>query len=75
MPEATMPPEPATAEQNSEWFNHQNLAAYVGLWVAVVNRKVVATGKDAKTVMAKARTEAPDEIPFIVTVPEGILTA
>ena len=44
-----------------------------GSWVAVVDNKVVASGKDSKEVYSKAKQEYPSKIPFITKVPSEVV--
>ncbi len=43
---------------------------YVGMWVAVVGRKIVASGESAKEVYEKAIAEFPDKEPFLANLPK-----
>lgn len=46
-----------------------HIEKYVGLWVAVVGKKIVASGESAKDVYDKAILAFPGEEPFVAKVP------
>lgn len=54
---------------NYAWLINQNLSSYEGLWIAVINQKIVAKGKDAKVLMDKVFNEFPKETPLITLIP------
>lgn len=39
---------------------------YIGAWIAVVGKEVVATGSDAREVFEAAKAKYPDKEPFIM---------
>ena len=45
------------------------LSEYVGYWIAVIDNKVVAKEKDAKTAYLKAKDQYPNKVPFVMKVP------
>ncbi len=45
------------------------LSDYVGYWIAVIDGKVVAKEKDAKTAYLKSKNLYPDKVPFVMKVP------
>jgi len=47
-----------------------NLGSYVGKWIAVVGDDIVATGEKGSDVYKASKEKYPDEIPFIMKVPE-----
>lgn len=49
----------------------RELGKHPGEWVAIVNRRIVASGKDALKVLLKARMAAPDKEPSMFRVPTG----
>jgi hypothetical protein len=44
---------------------------YVGLWIAIVDRKIVAKGDSARQVLKQVREEYPDREPFITKIPKN----
>jgi len=42
-----------------EWFSRADLRAYEGLYVAIVGKRVAASGKDAKRVYSRTRRRFP----------------
>lgn len=47
-----------------------SLEDYIGKWIAISNRKIVASGDSAKEVYAEAKKAYPFERPFLTKVPE-----
>jgi hypothetical protein len=56
-------------ESNFKWLMNQNLASYKGCWVAVVDRKIVSKGADAKAVIEDAYKKFPEKVPFVALIP------
>ena len=52
-----------------EMGDKNKLGQYVGYWIALVDNKVIAKEKDARTAYAKAKDRYPDKVPFIMKVP------
>ncbi|MAG18356.1 MAG: succinyl-CoA synthetase subunit alpha [Candidatus Diapherotrites archaeon] len=52
-----------------EFYANADLSKYAGQWVAIVDNKVVAHGKNVKKILKEAEKEAPKAIPFIAKVP------
>ena len=44
---------------------------YVGLWIAIVDEKIVAKGDSASQVLKQVREEHPDREPFVTKVPKN----
>ena len=57
---------------NYEFFLKTDLSGHVGEWVAIVDQKVVASGKSVKAVYEKARKLHPGKTPFLSCVPEDV---
>jgi len=53
-----------------EWFIQANLDEYIGKWVAIVSKKVVASGDNVGHVLRKVNEEYPKSVPFVTKVPE-----
>ena len=58
--------------EDHEWLVSQNLSPYVGKWIAVSERKIVAYGPTLKEVLLKARAKGVE--PICLRVPEGFIT-
>ena len=56
-----------------EWFMQSNLDEYTGKWIAIVNKKIVATSENVTDVLKKVREECPKTTPFVTKVPEKML--
>lgn len=56
-----------------EWFIKADLDDYTGKWIAVVNKKVVASSENVKDVLKKINEEYPKTVPFVTKVPEKVL--
>ena len=54
---------------NYDFYATANLSQYSGEWVAILNKKVVAHGKNLKEVLKKAKESFPQAAPFIAKVP------
>ena len=52
-----------------EWICNQNLKKFSGKWIAIHNKKIISSGKQADKVAKEAR-EKSKVIPFLVKVPE-----
>lgn len=58
---------------NYEWFLKQDLSEYAGKWVAILDKKVVASGDDAGKVIEEVKKRYPGKKPFLAKV-RGILS-
>ena len=47
-----------------------DLSSYTGQWIAIVDKKIVASGEDAKKTYDEAKRKAKDKKIFITVVPE-----
>ena len=56
-----------------EWFMQSNLDEYTGKWIAIVNKRIVATSENVTDVLKKVREEYPKTTPFVTKVPEKML--
>ena len=59
----------STLTKNYEFYSNADLSMYRGEWVAILNEKVIAHGKEVKGLMKKAKEINPAITPFIVKVP------
>ena len=53
-----------------EWFLSANLNNYKGKHIAIINRKVIASGNNAKEVWMKAHKKFPDKEFLMAKIPE-----
>ncbi len=51
------------------WFVNANLSKYRGQYVAIVDKKVVTHGDNAKEVWENAKRQHPDKIPALTKIP------
>ncbi len=56
-------------DANYAYFLKADLSAYLDEWIAIADSKVVAHGKDAKTVFDRAQEEYPSKPPLIARIP------
>ena len=52
-------------------FNAVDFSKYRGRYVALVDNRVIAAGKNAKTVWVRAKKKNPAAVPTLVKVPKG----
>ncbi|EKD61994.1 MAG: hypothetical protein ACD_52C00325G0005 [uncultured bacterium] len=52
-----------------EWFLKADLSQYKGKYVAIVDRKIVSSGKNAKSVYLKALKRLPKTRPTLAKIP------
>jgi hypothetical protein len=55
--------------KNYSFFMKADMSSYIDQWVAVVDRRVIAHGKDAKQVFDEAKRKAPKKRPLIAKIP------
>ncbi|MFA6329477.1 MAG: DUF5678 domain-containing protein [Candidatus Micrarchaeia archaeon] len=58
---------------NYDFFLKTDLSEHMGEWVAIVDQKIVASGKSFKKVYAEARKFHPDKTPFLSCVPDCVV--
>jgi hypothetical protein len=51
-----------------EWVQKQNLEQFKGKWIAVVNKKIIASGSYADDVVKEVKKKT-KETPFLIKVP------
>ena len=57
-----------------EWVSQQNLKQFRGKWIAVSNKKILSSGKNANEVVKQAKKKI-KETPFLIKVPlEGYIS-
>ena len=55
---------------NFEYFVKTDLSKFVGNWVAILNNKIIASGKNFKEVAEKADKAFPNQKPLFTKVPK-----
>lgn len=58
----------AESYANYEWFLKQDLSEYSGKWLAIVDKKVVATGNDVNKILTEVKKICPNKRPLITKV-------
>lgn len=53
---------------NYEWFLKKDLSEYSGKWLAIVDKNIVASGKDVNKVIKEVKVKYPHKRPFITKV-------
>jgi len=53
---------------NYEWFLKNDFKNYSGKWLAIIDKKVVVSGDNAKEVIQKTKTDFPNRKPLITKV-------
>lgn len=52
------------------FYIEANLEDYVGKWIAIVDKEIVAHGKDVKKIYKEAKKKYPNKRPLLAKVPE-----
>ncbi len=55
---------------NYELFMKEDLSSYIGEWIAICDKKIVAHGKDFKKIFEEVKERCPNKRPLITKVPE-----
>ncbi len=53
---------------NYEWFLKKDLSKYAGSWIAIIDKKVVANGKNINKVITSTKEKYPNKRPFITKI-------
>ncbi len=56
--------------ENYNFFMKTNMDSFIGEWVAICEKRIVAHGKNVKKVFEEAKKKCPKERPLITKVPE-----
>jgi hypothetical protein len=56
---------------NCEFFLNTDMSKHIGDWLAIVDEKIVASGKNAKDVYRQAKEHYPSKTPMLTCVPKG----
>jgi len=57
---------------NYEWFLKKDLKGYTGKWLAIIDKKIVATGDNVKEIINKTKQKYPTKKPFITKVKDKL---
>lgn len=61
--------EPLRTSPEFDFFVHNPLTRYEGMYVAILGRKVIASGKSAKEVWTNGKKKYPRSLPTIAKIP------
>ncbi|OGI14981.1 hypothetical protein A3K63_03075 [Candidatus Micrarchaeota archaeon RBG_16_49_10] len=64
-----------TLDSDFEWYTSADLGKYIGKWVAISNRRVIASNQKLKHLMENVEREHPGIRPLVTRVPEKVLKA
>ena len=53
---------------NYEWFLKRDFSKYSGKWLAIIDKQVVASGKNANKIISEVKKKYPHKRPFITKV-------
>ncbi len=59
----------AALSKNYDFYSDADLTKYAGEWVAIINKEVIAHGKNVKALIREAGEKKPGETPFLAKVP------
>ena len=57
---------------NYEWFLKSDFKDYSGKWLAIIDKKIVASGNDVKQVINETKQKYPDKKPFVTKVRDAL---
>jgi len=57
---------------NYEWFLKEDFSRYAGDWIAIIDKQVVANGKDAEKVISCTKKEYPNKRPLITKIKDKL---
>jgi len=61
-----------TLDSDFEWYTNVDLRRYIGKWVAILNKQVIASDKSFKSLMKKVEKKHPQTNPLITKVPSTL---
>jgi len=53
---------------NYEWFLKKDFSSYSGKWLAIIDRKVVASGNEVDKIIKQVKKKYPNKRPFVTKV-------
>ena len=54
--------------RNYEWFLKEDFSRYAGKWLAIIDKKVVASGEDVNKIIKEVKKEYPNKRPFVTKI-------
>jgi hypothetical protein len=51
-----------------QWFIEEDLSVYAGKWIAILNKQVVASGRDPALVVKEVKQKFPTKTPLLTKV-------
>ena len=57
---------------NYEWFLKKNLSEFSGKWLAIVDKKVVASGNDVNKLIQEVKKDYPNKKPLITKIKDKL---
>ena len=57
---------------NYEWFLGKDLSKYNGKWVALFNKKVISSGKNALNVLNEFKEKYPNQRPLLTKIKDKV---
>ncbi len=57
---------------NYEWFLKKDLKDYAGKWLAIIDKEIVAAGKNVNEIIHKTKQKYPTKKPFITKVKDKL---
>jgi hypothetical protein len=55
-------------ENNYDWYVNADLSKFSGKWVAILDKKIIASDKDARKVIEKIKGRYPNSKPLLAKV-------
>lgn len=53
---------------NYEWFLKQDLSNYAGMWIAIIDKQIVANNKNINKIMEVVKKNYPNKRPLITKI-------
>jgi len=57
-----------TSSKNYEWYLSQDFSKYSGKWLAIIDQKIIASGKNVEKLINKVKDKYPNKRPFITKI-------
>ena len=55
-------------DTNYQFFMKENMDKFIGEWVAICDKKVIAHGENVKEVFSQTKKKCPNKIPLITKI-------
>ncbi len=59
-------------DSDFEWYTDADLREYIGKWVAILNKEVIASDKDFKELMEEIEKKYPGTNPLVAKIPSTL---